>query len=448
MAEPVRRPAKAAFAILAAAAVAAAGLWIVNDDSSSEPYTLPAMAIVTDGYEDVVSKEYYLDCRISVSDCDPEYELSGEDAEIKGRGNTTWYGNDNHWYDTKKKPFKIKFSDPVDLFGSGPAREWTLIANYTDQSLSRDYFAYNTALLLGMYASSTQFVNLWLNGVYEGVYLVCDQIELGEGRVQALDPLGNPYVCQYLLELNGWVLTDYSEGAAEGRDYFVADDQPYEFSDPHGSDLENGVFGTVEELFGRVLSMLRAGPDEYRFSEIQSVLDTESFAKTYIVNEIFAVQDINWSSFKFLVYGNECAADKLKISSGPVWDFDTSSGNTRNEHSKDPDNLWAAETNAWYHYLLDYDEFRTQVADILEADAGAVRELWASLYSEEMSHSSDFERNFDRWPVLGSSIWSNPLEFIQLRTWESHMDYLADWLYRSLDYVVSYYSEYAGRIYR
>lgn len=448
MAEPVRRPAKAAFAILAAAAVAAAGLWIVNDDSSSEPYTLPAMAIVTDGYEDVVSKEYYLDCRISVSDCDPEYELSGEDAEIKGRGNTTWYGNDNHWYDTKKKPFKIKFSDPVDLFGSGPAREWTLIANYTDQSLSRDYFAYNTALLLGMYASSTQFVNLWLNGVYEGVYLVCDQIELGEGRVQALDPLGNPYVCQYLLELNGWVLTDYSEGAAEGRDYFVADDQPYEFSDPHGSDLEDGVFGTVEELFGRVLSMLRAGPDEYRFSEIQSVLDTESFAKTYIVNEIFTVQDINWSSFKFLVYGDECAADKLKISSGPVWDFDTSSGNTRNEHSKDPDNLWAAETNAWYHYLLDYDEFRTQVADILEADAGAVRELWASLYSEEMSHSSDFERNFDRWPVLGSSIWSNPLEFVQLRTWESHMDYLADWLYRSLDYVVSYYSEYAGRIYR
>lgn len=444
----MRRPAKAAFAILAAAAVAAAGLWIVNDDSSSEPYTLPAMAIVTDGYEDVVSKEYYLDCRISVSDCDPEYELSGEDAEIKGRGNTTWYGNDNHWYDTKKKPFKIKFSDPVDLFGSGPAREWTLIANYTDQSLSRDYFAYNTALLLGMYASSTQFVNLWLNGVYEGVYLVCDQIELGEGRVQALDPLGNPYVCQYLLELNGWVLTDYSEGAAEGRDYFVADDQPYEFSDPHGSDLEDGVFGTVEELFGRVLSMLRAGPDEYRFSEIQSVLDTESFAKTYIVNEIFTVQDINWSSFKFLVYGDECAADKLKISSGPVWDFDTSSGNTRNEHSKDPDNLWAAETNAWYHYLLDYDEFRTQVADILEADAGAVRELWASLYSEEMSHSSDFERNFDRWPVLGSSIWSNPLEFVQLRTWESHMDYLADWLYRSLDYVVSYYSEYAGRIYR
>ena len=64
-----------------------------------------------------------------------------------------------------------------------------------------------------------------------------------------------------------------------------------------------------------------------------------------------------------------------------------------------------------------------------------------------MTHSSDFDRNFDRWPVLGVSIWSNPLEFVQLRTWESHMDYLIDWLERSLDYVVSCYSEYAGRTY-
>lgn len=447
----MRRPAKAAFALIAAAAVVTAGLWVYNDESSSEPYTLPAMTIVTDGYEDVVSKEYYLDCSISVSNCDPDYELSNEDAEIKGRGNTTWYGNDYHWYDTKKKPFKIKFSDPVDLFGSGSAREWTLIANYTDQSLSRDYLAYNTALLIGMYASSTQFVNLWLNGVYEGVYLVCDQIELGEGRVQALDDSGDPYTYQYLMELNGWVRTDYSEGAVEGRDYFVADDQPYEFSDPDGSDLEDGVFETVEELFNKALSMLRAGPDSYSFSKIQSVLDTESFAETYIINEVFTTQDINWSSFKFLVYGNECTADGLMISSGPVWDFDTSSGNTRNEHSKDPDNLWAAETNAWYHYLLKYDEFRTQIADILEADEAAITELWESLYSEEMTHSSDFDRNFDRnfdrWPVLGVSIWSNPLEFVQLRTWESHMDYLIDWLERSLDYVVSCYSEYAGRTY-
>jgi hypothetical protein len=447
VAEAVRRSAKAAFALIAVAVVVAAGLWVSVDSSSAKSYTLPNMYIDTDGYDTEISHDSYTDCTITLDNCDSAYELDNEDAEIRGRGNTSWYGN-NDWYELPKKPFKIRFAQSVDLLGNGSYTEWTLIANCIDQSLSRDYLAYNTAALLGLYSSSTTFVNVWLDGNYEGVYLLCDQLEVAEGRVYTTDDSGTAYTYQYLLEMNGWAADDekYSGGAVEGVDYFTLGYHPYEFADPDGDELADGEFDTVQSLFETVVSMLQAGPDSYSYSEIQAYLDTDSFAKTYIVNEVFTTQDINWSSFYFTVYGNTLAYegdDHLTISSGPVWDFDTSSGNTRNQHTKDPDNLWAYEMNGWYHSLLQYDEFKTEVADLLAEYTDEMKALWDTLYEEEKQHQDDFDMNFDRWPFLGVSFWSNPLEFVQLRTWNSHIEYLIDWLDQSLDYVNSQYSAYA-----
>ena len=61
------------------------------------------------------------------------------------------------------------------------------------------------------------------------------------------------------------------------------------------------------------------------------------------------------------------------------------------------------------------------------------------IFSCVRSHRYDFKHNFDRWGVLGSTIWANPVEFVHLRTWESHADYLYGWLTASLDHVCSVY---------
>lgn len=59
----------------------------------------------------------------------------------------------------------------------------TLIANYCDPSLIRNYLAYTVGAGLENIRETTtlvQFVDVYLNGRYDGVYLICEQNETGK----------------------------------------------------------------------------------------------------------------------------------------------------------------------------------------------------------------------------------------------------------------------------
>lgn len=159
------------------------GFIIAYDDGNDFNPTLPVVSIETEDGDPIVSKDTYLDCSVTVSNSLDIYNFSDAPAEIRGRGNSTW-DVPSYWY-MPKKPYRLSFDAPVDLFGNGSATDWTLIANYTDQSLSRDLYAYSIGDCIGSsFTTSTQCVNLYLNGTYQGLYLVCEQIEIGDGRVE------------------------------------------------------------------------------------------------------------------------------------------------------------------------------------------------------------------------------------------------------------------------
>ena len=95
--------------------------------------------------------------------------------------------------------------------------------------------------------------------------------------------------------------------------------------------------------------------------------------------------------------------------------------------------------NKWYAGLLRTDGFAEMVGDLLSLNRQTIVDTMDADMEYLRSHRYDFEHNFDRWGVLGSTIWANPVEFVHLRTWESHADYLYGWLTASLDHVCSVY---------
>ena len=102
---------------------------------------------------------------------------------IKGRGNSTWT--------LPKKPYQIKFTEKTDLLGMGAAKKWILLANYWDQALVRNYITYNLAAKMGMaYTTECKFVDVVINGVYQGNYLLTEKIELGKERIDEDELLG------------------------------------------------------------------------------------------------------------------------------------------------------------------------------------------------------------------------------------------------------------------
>ena len=99
---------------------------------------------------------------------------------IRGRGNSTW--------STEKKPYKIKLENEENLFGMGTNKHWALIANYYDNSLIRNRITYFLGERLGMeYTPQLVPVDVFMNGTYLGNYYLCEQVRIGNSRVDIGD---------------------------------------------------------------------------------------------------------------------------------------------------------------------------------------------------------------------------------------------------------------------
>ena len=95
---------------------------------------------------------------------------------IKGRGNSTW-GREKH-------PYNLKLASEDTLLGMGNCTKYALLANYWDSTQTRQYYAFNTAEKLGLaYTPQEKFVNLYLNGRYQSLYLLSQRINVNGGTV-------------------------------------------------------------------------------------------------------------------------------------------------------------------------------------------------------------------------------------------------------------------------
>jgi len=386
-----------------------------------DAYELPIMEIYTQDNAPIISKDDYVNCNVSVSNALYKYCFDSLSGKIKGRGNSTW--------NMAKKPYKLKFDKKIDLFGNGKAKTWTLIANYCDKSMIRNYIAYSMGELLESdYVTSTQFIELFLNGEYLGVYLVCEQNEVGENRVE-IDESYTDVNTGYLLELDRRAP---DEGIEEGKDWFKLNTY-YAIKSPEPDDplytveFTNYIMEYLNASYNSILSK--------NYEDVKNYIDVDSFAKTYIVHEIMNMMDVAYSSF--YIYKDKDG----KLKSGPLWDFDISSGNY-NYNFTDPATSYSviwAKINPWYYKLLEIEEFRNLLCDYLKDNYIKICKLLNNILKETDDFKNSFERNFIKWDILEKYVWPNPTELVEIHTWMGQVEWLMDWLHKSLDYVYNYY---------
>ena len=109
------------------------------------------------------------------------FETDGLSAEcrIRGRGNTTWQ--------MYKKPYLLKLEKSMPLLGMRGARKWVLIADTADKAFMRNNYALHVlSKIWGRMAWVPQGrpVSLFLNGKYNGCYMLFEKIEIAPGRLE------------------------------------------------------------------------------------------------------------------------------------------------------------------------------------------------------------------------------------------------------------------------
>lgn len=237
--------------------------------------------------------------------------------KIKGRGNTSW--------DKAKKGYNITYDKKVSIAGMTGGKKYSILANYQDDSLSRNRFLYDLSDAVGMpYASDSRFVDFYVNGFYWGSYLMCEKVEVGSSAL-----------------VNDFEETDYlnEDGTAVNEDFpFVcevdasAGSDDYYFVSSSGNkitikapEIEPGEVG-YDEVKNYVKTKFDAFYNATNArGDLSAVADIDSVTKLFLINELGKNWDSGVSSTFFTYKQDENG--EYKFYGSPVWDYDNSIGN-------------------------------------------------------------------------------------------------------------------------
>ena len=164
-------------------------------------------------------------------------------------------------------------------------KKYSILANYQDDSLSRNRFLYDLSDAVGMpYASDSRYVDFYVNGFYWGSYQMCEKIEVGKNS------LINDIDDEAYLNQDGTVNTDFpfvceiDPNATAGEDYYVTCNSiKVTIKSPElneGDAGYNEVKAFVRKKFNKFYTSL------YDYKDISKIADIDSIAKLYLINEI------------------------------------------------------------------------------------------------------------------------------------------------------------------
>ncbi|WP_197085467.1 CotH kinase family protein [Cellvibrio sp. pealriver] len=328
---------------------------------------LPALNITTVNSAPIVSKETYLNGNFSLTDMDGA-KVEGT-LEIRGRGNSTW--------DWPKKPYRLKLTSSAQMLGMPSSRHWVLLANYADKPLMRNDIAFMFSRHAGMeYTTRNQYVELTLNGNYQGVYQLVEHIRVAKDRVnipelKAADTDAEKITGGYLMEVDFRMHKDYCKGAAWDpvcvNGVNTARETTYCIDSSHGMNpfcvdtpetLLEADWAAQREYIGQYIIDTEAALFGNNFTDEQlgyaAYIDVDSAINYYLINELFKNPDGAVASFYLYKKRNG------KLFFGPVWDFDLAMGNAGYDNVDKVDG-WHIRPSPWFNRLFQDPAFQAKV---------------------------------------------------------------------------------------
>ncbi len=337
--------------------------------------SIPIVSINTPNKVGVNSKNEWLEkVSIAIIDDMGKTLYSSNNLKIRGRGNSTWWN--------PKKPYALKLYDKADFFGTGKSRKWVLLANYIDRTLLRNVVAFEAARMTSIdWTPSGRFVELYMDGVHQGLYWLCEKINVE----------GSKFEAEYLYSFD---ISDFDEVDFEDDATFCANTwsygAPVEIKYPDRDNYPNGKFSTVVTAAKKKLKSMTDGIS----SGSLKYVDIDSFCDWYLVHELTFNLEPNHPKSCFFHWRKD------KMYAGPVWDFDW--------YTFIPtEQSLGLKYSLWYNKLLENTEFKTRLKqrwaelkpkfetlpDFVDAQADLIRESEA--VNQAMWPSNEIWINYD-----------------------------------------------------
>ena len=373
---------------------------------------LPKINLVVPGGENTINNTSYVRGTVSIENTEPQYTLKSTAVDIRGRGNSTWLCFD-------KKPYKIKFLMKTDLFGMGAAKKWVLFAcGCMDETMVRNALAYDLAKQLGVeYTTEYQYINLFLNGDYKGVYLLLEQQEEGDTRIDVNTSKTGEIDTGYFLEMwnNTWDTIDkplFEMPKVNGirtTAYCV-------IKSPDEKIIKNQQFTYIQDYILKTNEAIL----KKDWQKINELCDIDSFVNMFLVDTVFLNHDAGHSFYLYKRKGE-------KICLGPIWDIDQSSGSS--SHGDKSYMGWnIGSKHHWYRALIEIPEFRELVRNRYNENKDYIRGIVDRVDKIATKNAYDFGMSNYVYNNFGnpSRVKTMP-EIVALESYADHLAYLRTW---------------------
>ncbi len=300
-----------------------------------------------------------------------DYQADASGITLKIRGNTTARA--------RKKPYKIKLQKKADLLLRGDDekygdKNWVLLR---DESLSaKTGFKLNE--LAGMqWTPAYQYVNLILNGEYQGLYILCESVKRNKSCRLDVDKSG--YIFEY--DAYWWNEDVYVECTREGISMH------YTFKYPDAKEI------TAEQLdyFTR---MIRQAENSMKDGTYADFIDVNSFVTWILLNDILGSKDAAGANYYLTKYDQ---TEESKIAFALLWDFDMI--------FLDEEEWSTAHRGGWYFYTYLFDD-----EAFVKAYIAKWNELSPTIFDQLFSYLEDYAASdeapaFDQSVELDNQLW-------------------------------------------
>ena len=407
---------------------------------------IPIVEISTQNNILPTNKEDYINCSFSLSNCEnEEHNFSVNMAKsfdddydnqnsvgIRLRGNSTMKA--------RKRPYRIKFEEKQSVLGLTKNKSWVLLADYYDQSYIRNYTAFTLADSFDNlhFSPTPHHVALIMNGKFEGMYLLCEQMDENKGRAQVKEDfdVSTDTNFPFFVEMD---LYAYNEGVTGVDNFYVEGINHVEIKYPEADERDatadqDIVYDYIYEYMNAVFTTMRTNEKvEVSFNSspvgLEDLVDLDSAVDYYIVNEIMLNID---SAFKS-IYFHKTKDGKLQF--GPIWDFDFSMTTElvapfEKSYIEGTESLWLTKNSVVFKHLIQNEEFYNKVATRFNEKKDAILET--------CKHLKDYKDTIDSVALLDSQMWHGQTGLFQ---YDMQYDYVRLFLYDRYEYLTEVFAK-------
>ena len=310
----------------------------------------------------------------------------------------------------------------VSLFGLPPADDWVLHGPYVDKSMMRNALAHWLFRQAGHYSPRTKHFDLYINGVYRGVYVLIEKIKRGKYRVNVsklkeTDISGDDVTGGYIwaFDKTGTNTGGMGMDDVNKEGFRTADGLNVIMHYPKKENLQTEQQAYLKKYLEDLENLFKNGKNG---SGYENYVDMTSALDYVLHEEVTNNSDSYWCSF-FLHKPKDSKGGKVTL--GPAWDFNLAMSNGGGMGSTSTDG-WQIENPQkqgqggmmmmgsnlkapnWLIGMWKDSHYQSELKKRwAELRSGVWHTKTMDVYLDSMKVylTKAADRNFKRWPNLG-----------------------------------------------